>query len=539
MTESNYLFDEIFKSNETSPNIFLINENKEITYLEFNEIVNQISNYLIDINLLPGDRVAIQAEKNVIQLATYVATIKAGGVYLPLNTGYTLSELEYFFNDAKPKVIIVDDKIQNKVKNLVSYSSVSILSLNLDETGSLIEQIKKYPKKFQSIKRNENDLAAILYTSGTTGKSKGAMLSHRNLVSNSEVLRNFWKFTENDVLLHMLPIYHTHGLFVACNLLAIVGGSMIFLEKFDVEKALLWMKRATSMMGVPTFYTRLLASEKLNNESAKHMRLFISGSAPLLSETHIEFEKRTGKKILERYGMTETNMNISNPYYGLRKAGTVGISLPGIEIRIVNEEGKEVEVGQIGTIELKGENIFKGYWGMEEKTKESFKDDGFFITGDLAKKDENGYFTIVGRDKDMIISGGLNVYPKEIEDVINQIPDISESAVIGINHYDFGEAVVALVISDNKKLEINKLTVTIIILPITNIGAFYSSTPYVNPIDNLNINRIFPGNKNGSVSEKIAHFIATKIIPVSDIFLDAHSGDANEDLLPFVFLHNV
>ena len=451
MTESNYLFDEIFKSNEMSPNIFLINETKEISYLEFNEIVNQISNYFIDINLLPGDRVAIQAEKNVIQLAAYVATIKAGGVYLPLNTGYTLSELEYFFNDAKPKVIIVDDKIQNEVKNLVSYSSVSILSLNLDETGSLIEQIKKYPKKFQSIKRNENDLAAILYTSGTTGKSKGAMLSHRNLVSNSEVLRKFWKFTENDVLLHMLPIYHTHGLFVACNLLAIVGGSMIFLEKFDAEKALLWMKRATSMMGVPTFYTRLLANEKLNNESAKHMRLFISGSAPLLSETHIEFEKRTGKKILERYGMTETNMNISNPYDGSRKAGTVGIPLPGIEIRIVNEEGNEVKVGQIGTIELKGENIFKGYWGMEEKTKESFKDDGFFITGDLAKKDENGYFTIVGRDKDMIISGGLNVYPKEIEDVINELPNITESAVFGVQHDDFGEAVVAAVVTTDDK----------------------------------------------------------------------------------------
>ena len=380
-----------------------------------------------------------------------VATVKAGGVYLPLNTGYTLSELEYFFNDAKPKVIIVDDEIQNEIKNLVSYSSVSILSLNLDETGSLTEQIKNYPKKFQSIKRNENDLAAILYTSGTTGKSKGAMLSHRNLVSNSEVLRKFWKFTENDVLLHMLPIYHTHGLFVACNLLAIVGGSMIFLEKFDAEKALLWMKRATSMMGVPTFYTRLLANEKLNNESAKHMRLFISGSAPLLSETHIEFEKRTGKKILERYGMTETNMNISNPYDGLRKAGTVGISLPGIEIRIVNEEGKEVEEGQIGTIELKGENIFKGYWGMEEKTKESFKDDGFFITGDLAKKDENGYFTIVGRDKDMIISGGLNVYPKEIEDVINELPNITESAVFGVQHDDFGEAVVAAVVTTDDK----------------------------------------------------------------------------------------
>ena len=226
---------------------------------------------------------------------------------------------------------------------------------------------------------------------------------------------------------------------------------MIFLEKFDAEKALLWMKRATSMMGVPTFYTRLLANEKLNNESAKHMRLFISGSAPLLSETHIEFEKRTGKKILERYGMTETNMNISNPYDGSRKAGTVGIPLPGIEIRIVNEEGKEVEEDQIGTIELKGENIFKGYWGMEEKTKESFKDDGFFITGDLAKKDENGYFTIVGRDKDMIISGGLNVYPKEIEDVINELPNITESAVFGVQHDDFGEAVVAAVVTTDDK----------------------------------------------------------------------------------------
>jgi malonyl-CoA/methylmalonyl-CoA synthetase len=277
------------------------------------------------------------------------------------------------------------------------------------------------------------------------------MLSHRNLVSNSEVLRNFWQFTENDVLLHMLPIYHTHGLFVACNLLAIVGGSMIFLEKFDTEKALLWMKRATSMMGVPTFYTRLLANEKLNNESTKHMRLFISGSAPLLSETHIEFEKRTGKKILERYGMTETNMNISNPYDGLRKAGTVGIPLPGIEIRIVNEEGKKVEEGQIGTIELKGENIFMGYWEMKEKTQESFKDDGYFITGDLAMKDENGYYTIVGRDKDMIISGGLNVYPKEIEDVINELPNIKESAVFGVQHDDFGEAVVAAVVTSDDK----------------------------------------------------------------------------------------
>ena len=261
----------------------------------------------------------------------------------------------------------------------------------------------------------------------------------------------------SDVLLHMLPIYHTHGLFVACNLLAIVGGSMIFLEKFDVKKAIFWMKDSTSMMGVPTFYTRLLASEELNTERAKHMRLFISGSAPLLSETHIDFEKRTGKKILERYGMTETNMNISNPYDGERKAGTVGIPLPGIEIRVVNEEGKEVENGKIGTIELKGENVFQGYWKMKEKTEEAFKEDGFFITGDLAQKDENGYFTIVGRDKDMIISGGLNVYPKEIEDVLNELPNVLESAVFGLQHADFGEAVVAAVVVNDDKNDENQI----------------------------------------------------------------------------------
>jgi len=454
MTDANYLFDKIFKSNETKEKIFLINESKKLSYIEFHEVVNKISNYLIEIDLSPGDRVAVQAEKNIFQLALYVATIKAGGVYLPLNTGYTLNELEYFFNDAKPKVIVVDDKIQSKIDSITSTLSVSILTLNLDESGSLTERIKNCSTKFLAIARSENDLAAILYTSGTTGKSKGAMLSHRNLVSNSEVLRDFWKFTESDVLLHMLPIYHTHGLFVACNLLAIVGGSMIFLEKFDVKKAMFWMKESTSMMGVPTFYTRLLASEELNTESTKHMRLFISGSAPLLSETHIDFEKRTGKKILERYGMTETNMNISNPYDGERKAGTVGIPLPGIEIRVVNEEGKEVENGKIGTIELKGENVFQGYWKMKEKTEEAFKEDGFFITGDLAQKDENGYFTIVGRDKDMIISGGLNVYPKEIEDVLNELPNVLESAVFGLQHPDFGEAVVAaVVVNDDKKDE--------------------------------------------------------------------------------------
>ena len=451
MPDYNCLFDRVFKPTQSSKKTFLINERKKISYKEFHFIVNQIANYLVDINLAPGDRVAVQAEKNIIQLALYVATVKVGGIYLPLNTGYTLNELDYFISDAQPKVVVVDENIQKEIKQMPSALMVQTLTLNLDESGSLIEAVSNYSTYFDAVNRSENDLAAILYTSGTTGKSKGAMLTHKNLASNAEVLRDFWKFTENDVLLHMLPIYHTHGLFVACNILAISGGSMIFLEKFEVDNAMKWMKESTSMMGVPTFYSRLLTSKKLNAEATKHMRLFISGSAPLLAETHNEFESRTGKKILERYGMTETNMNISNPYEGERKAGTVGIPLPGIDIRIVSEEGKKLD-GEIGIIELKGDNVFKGYWGMKEKTVEAFTEDGFFITGDLAFKDKNGYYTIVGRDKDMIITGGLNVYPKEIEDVINELSNISESAVFGVKHYDFGEAVVAAVVTNDKEV---------------------------------------------------------------------------------------
>ena len=272
------------------------------------------------------------------------------------------------------------------------------------------------------------------------------MLTHINLASNAQVLKDAWKFSADDVLLHMLPIYHTHGLFVACNLLSLVGGSMIFLEKFDANEAIKWIPKVTTMMGVPTFYTRLLENDGLNYEITKNVRLFISGSAPLLAETHEEFEKRTNKKILERYGMTETNMNISNPYEGERKPGTVGKPLPGIEIRIADENGNPITGKDIGIIQLKGDNVFKGYWKLEEKTKESFSKDGYFITGDLATRDDDGYFTIVGRDKDMIITGGLNVYPKEIETILNDISQVNESAVFGINHKDFGEAVAAAVV---------------------------------------------------------------------------------------------
>ena len=328
-----------------------------------------------------------------------------------------------------------------------------MLTLNADESGTLPMLAEQQAAQFEAVARGSEDLAAILYTSGTTGRSKGAQLCHRNLHSNTEVLRDFWQFKEDDVLLHMLPIYHTHGLFVACNLLAMVGGSMIFLPKFDADKALSFLPQATTMMGVPTFYTRLLNEERFTREASEHMRLFISGSAPLLAETHKSFAARTGKKILERYGMTETNMSTSNPYDGERIAGTVGVPLPGVELRIADAKtGKSVPDGEIGIIELKGDNVFTGYWQMPEKTKESFRDDGYFITGDMARIDEHGYIVIVGRDKDLIISGGLNVYPKEIESMVDELEGVTESAVIGVPHPDFGEAVVAVIVAADKTL---------------------------------------------------------------------------------------
>ncbi len=446
MNKSNHLYDAVFGHTAASTKSFLINQNGEINYASFHQMVNQLANILKTSGLKTGDRVAVQAEKSNVQIALYVATIKSGGVYLPLNTDYTVKELEYFIQDSEANIIVVDSKIEDSIKKIIKNELTTVLTLNANETGSLTSLSNKQEKIFEAVPRNPEDLAAILYTSGTTGRSKGAQLSHKNLLSNTEVLKDFWKFSENDILLHMLPIYHTHGLFVACNLLAYVGGSMIFLPKFDSEQALTWMKSANTMMGVPTFYTRLLNEDRFDKELTNHMRLFISGSAPLLAETHIEFEKRTGKKIIERYGMTETNMNTSNPYEGPRTAGTVGLPLPGVELRIADDKGHEVGNGEIGIIELRGDNVFSGYWKMPEKTSDSFRDDGFFITGDMARIDENGYVIIVGRDKDLIITGGLNVYPKEVESLIDEIDDVNESAVIAVPHKDFGEAVVSIVV---------------------------------------------------------------------------------------------
>ena len=450
---SNHLYDRVFAPHEDNPKPFLIGETQTLSYANFHELANKLARALIASGLKTGDRVAVQAAKSNTQLALYVATIKAGGVYLPLNTSYTAHELDYFISNAQARLVVVDEKAKQAVTPIAEAQGANLLTLNADESGTLPALAEQQAAQFEAVARGSEDLAAILYTSGTTGRSKGAQLCHRNLHSNTEVLRDFWQFEEDDVLLHMLPIYHTHGLFVACNLLAMVGGSMIFLPKFDADKALSFLPHATTMMGVPTFYTRLLNEERFSREASQHMRLFISGSAPLLAETHKSFAARTGKKILERYGMTETNMSTSNPYDGERIAGTVGVPLPGVELRIADAKtGKSVPDGEIGIIELKGDNVFTGYWQMPEKTKESFRDDGYFITGDMARIDEHGYIVIVGRDKDLIISGGLNVYPKEIESMVDELEGVTESAVIGVPHPDFGEAVVAVIVAADKTL---------------------------------------------------------------------------------------
>ncbi|RUY03186.1 malonyl-CoA synthase, partial [Mesorhizobium sp. M7A.F.Ca.US.005.03.2.1] len=321
------------------------------------------------------------------------------------------------------------------------------VTLGRDGRGSLTEQASRLPTDFHDVARGSDDLAAILYTSGTTGRSKGAMLSHENLASNARVLVEHWRFTGDDVLIHALPIFHTHGLFVATNVVLMAGASMLFEQKFDPARIVSLLPRATALMGVPTFYVRLLQHEGLDHEAAKNIRVFISGSAPLLAETHKAWRERTGHAILERYGMTETNMNTSNPYEGERRAGTVGFPLPGVTLRIADpDSGAALAQGEVGMIEVKGPNVFGGYWRMPEKTKAEFRADGFFITGDLGMTDADGYVHIVGRGKDLIISGGYNIYPKELESEIDALDGVSESAVIGVAHPDFGEGVTAVVV---------------------------------------------------------------------------------------------
>ncbi|WP_447894917.1 malonate--CoA ligase [Vreelandella sp. GE22] len=408
----------------------------------------RIATTLLTLGVEPGDRVAVQVDKSPEIVMLYLACLQVGAVYLPLNTAYTDSEIAYFLEDAEPRLFVCRPEVHREARAIAEKSGgAQVESLGTRANGSLMEKAASAEETDAVCEVAADDLAAILYTSGTTGRSKGAMLTHQNLASNSQALTEAWQYSENDHLIHALPIFHTHGLFVACNVTLINGASMTFLPKLDVEELLDLMPDSTVLMGVPTFYTRLLASPRLNREVVANMRLFISGSAPLLAETHAEFSERTGHAILERYGMTETNMNTSNPYEGERRPGTVGTPLPGVTVRITDREtGAELAQGETGMVELTGPNVFKGYWRMPEKTDAEFRDDGYFITGDLGLIDDKGYLNIVGRDKDLVISGGYNVYPKEIEQFIDDLDDVEESAVIGVHHADLGEGVVAVVV---------------------------------------------------------------------------------------------
>lgn len=418
-----------------------------ISYGDLIARAGQMANVLVARGVKPGDRVAVQVEKSVANIVLYLGTVRVGAVYLPLNTAYTLNELDYFIGDAEPSLVVCDPSKAEGLAPIAAKVKAKVETLGPDGRGSLTEAADKASSEFTTVPRANDDLAAILYTSGTTGRSKGAMLTHDNLASNSLSLVDYWRFTNKDVLIHALPIYHTHGLFVATNVTLFARASMIFLPKLDPDRIIKLMARATVLMGVPTFYTRLLQNPALSRETTKHMRLFISGSAPLLAETHREWSARTGHAVLERYGMTETNMNTSNPYDGERVPGAVGFPLPGVSVRVTDPEtGKELPRDEVGMIEVKGPNVFKGYWRMPEKTKAEFRPDGFFITGDLGKIDAKGYVHILGRGKDLVISGGFNVYPKEIESEIDAMPGVVESAVIGVPHADFGEGVTAVLV---------------------------------------------------------------------------------------------
>tara|TARA_Y100001970_G_scaffold45236_1_gene56770 strand:- start:74096 stop:75631 length:1536 start_codon:yes stop_codon:yes gene_type:complete len=428
---------------------------QSINYRELEKFTAQFSNALVNKGVKQGDRVLVQTKKSPEVVILYLACLRVGAIFVPLNTGYTESELTYFLDDAKPRLVVCDPN--SNISNLdfqSEFSSISLETLGAHRSGTFIKLAERQSEEYITFESDGNDIACILYTSGTTGKPKGAMLSHANLGSNACTLKKEWGFNPEDILLHALPVFHAHGLFVAINTVLVNGTGMVFLPTFDVHEVIREMPRVTVMMGVPTFYTRLLEEDLFTDDSTKNIRLFISGSAPLLAETHNEFYDRVGHSILERYGMTETAMNTSNPLNGDRIPGSVGLALPGIDVRIVTD-GKELDIGGTGNIEVRGPNVFSGYWRNPEKTAQEFCDDGYFRTGDIGYKDKNGYIFIVGRAKDLIISGGYNVYPKEVEVCLDEFNGIRESAVIGVPHKDFGEGVVAVVTSDNGKETFN------------------------------------------------------------------------------------
>ncbi len=443
----NPLYDALFAPLTGRDSVLLqLGDGRSLTGKDFARLISRTAHALGGLGLRKGDRIAIQCAKSSEALAVYAASVALGAIFLPLNPAYTGSEIGYFLGNATPTLFVCDPANAAGLAEIAAQHGAVLLTLDAAGQGSLADACREQPPTLTPTDCTADDLAAILYTSGTTGRSKGAMLSQGNLLSNAQTLATLWRFTKDDTLIHALPIFHTHGLFVATSTLLVAQGSMIFLESFKAEEVLQHLPQATSLMGVPTFYTRLLATPGFDRAATEHMRLFISGSAPLLAETHSAFEARTGHRILERYGMTETNMNTSNPYEAERRAGTVGLPLPGVELRLMSGENP-TEMGDVGIIEVRGPNVFRGYWQMPEKTAEELRPDGWFLTGDLATCDDDGYYSIVGRAKDLIITGGFNVYPKEVELLLDEAPGIVESAVIGLPHPDFGEAVFAVLVS--------------------------------------------------------------------------------------------
>ena len=446
MSENLYtLFERRFPVDRQRPFIET-DDGRIFTYGDLATIVGRFARLLVELGVRQGDRVAVQVEKSPEAIFLYLAALKAGAVYLPLNTAYQRGEISYFLADATPRVVVCRPEAETWIAEIARASGVPhVLTLDAHGGGTFGARAASLIPKSDTVPASSDDLAAILYTSGTTGRSKGAMMSHGNLASNALTLHKVWGFRRDDVLLHALPIFHTHGLFVATNCVLLNGSGMLFLPRFEIDAVIRLFPRATVFMGVPTFYVRLLAHPGFTRELVKHMRLFIAGSAPLLIDTFNEFRTRTGQTILERYGMTETGMLTSNPLAGERIAGSCGQRLPDVELRIADDKGAALPPDEVGVIEVRGPNVFRGYWRMPEKTRSEFRPDGYFISGDIGRVDARGYLFISGRAKDLIISGGFNVYPKEIEDCIDRIDGVSESAVIGVPHPDFGEGVIAVV----------------------------------------------------------------------------------------------
>ncbi|MFT5135434.1 MAG: malonyl-CoA/methylmalonyl-CoA synthetase [Arenicella sp.] len=454
MTQSNHNFYQKFAekiATQAKECLLITSQDIEYSYADIDQESARLANFLSELGACVGDRISVQVEKSPQAVCLYLACLRAGFVFHPLNPAYQASELDYFLNNAEPSVVICDSEKSDTLRPIVNAANIQhLLTLNPDGSGGLIDDSRFCSTEFDCVVRAADDMAALLYSSGTTGVPKGIMLTHYNLASNAQALVEAWGFSREDRLLHALPIFHVHGLFVGLGCVLMSGASMRWLPSFNSASVVNFLPECTVLMGVPTYYTRLLDEPTFTRKVTNNIRLFVSGSAPLLEETFDQFEQRTGQRILERYGMTETNMNSSNPLAGERRPGTVGPPLPGVDIRIADENNTSLPDGDIGNLQVRGPNVFKGYWKLPEKTAEDFTDDGFFNTGDKGKIDDQGYVYIVGRSKDVVITGGLNVYPKEVELVIDAIKGVKESAVIGVPHADFGEAVVAIVVAESE-----------------------------------------------------------------------------------------